>query len=52
MCNAMVLYVNDVLGKVVIDCFRSINPQIIMMGGEPRQTTSNVGHINLPRLDF
>jgi len=42
--------IQSVKGKVVIDCFRSINPQIIMMGGEPRQTTSNVGHINLPSI--
>merc|ERR1712086_372594 len=32
-------------GKVVIDCFRLINPQSMMLGQEPRQTTSNVGHL-------
>ena len=34
----------SVKGKVVIDCFRLINPQLLMLGHEPRQTTSNVGH--------
>ena len=29
--------------QVVIDCFRLINPQLLMLGQEPRQTTSNVG---------
>jgi len=34
----------------VIDAFRSINPQMVMMGQEPRQTTSNVGHIQKPSI--
>ena len=42
--------IQSVKGKVVIDCFRSINPQMIMLGQEPRQTTSNVGHLNKPSL--
>merc|ERR1711935_1105797 len=42
--------IQSVKGKVVIDAFRSINPQMVMMGQEPRQTTSNVGHINLPSI--
>merc|ERR1719272_664694 len=42
--------IQSVKGKVVIDCFRSINPQMIMVGQEPRQTTSNVGHLNKPSL--
>jgi len=42
--------IQSVKGKVVIDCFRSINPQMIMMGQEPRQTTSNLGHLNKPSI--
>merc|ERR1712022_34806 len=42
--------IQSVKGKVVIDTFRSINPQMVMMGQEPRQTTSNVGHINKPSI--
>ena len=37
-------------GKVVIDAFRLINPQSVMSGREPRQTTSNIGHINKPSI--
>merc|ERR1711988_1131858 len=40
--------VQSVKGKVVIDCFRLINPQLMMLGHEPRQTTSNVGHLKKP----
>ncbi|CAD7929342.1 unnamed protein product [Amoebophrya sp. A120] len=43
--------VQSVRGKVVIDCFRLINPQLLMLGQEPRQTTSNVGgHLNKPSI--
>lgn len=42
--------VQSVKGKVVIDAFRNIDPQILMMGMEPRQTTSNIGHITKPSL--
>ena len=42
--------VQSVKGKVVIDCFRLINPQSVMMGQEPRQATSNVGHLNKPSI--
>merc|ERR1719299_357834 len=42
--------VQSVKGKVVIDCFRCLNPQTIMLGQEPRQTTSNIGHLNKPSL--
>merc|ERR1711981_1310141 len=35
---------------VVIDCFRLINPQLMMLGQEPRQTTSNVGHLKKPSI--
>jgi len=42
--------VQSVKGKVVIDAFRSIDPQLIAGGVEPRQTTSNIGHIAKPSL--
>merc|ERR1719478_623089 len=42
--------IQSVKGKVVIDCFRSINQQMIMLGQEPRQTTSNLGHLNKPSI--
>ena len=42
--------VQSVKGKVVIDAFRSIDPAMIMQGLEPRQTTSNIGHIGKPSL--
>ncbi|KAI3465376.1 hypothetical protein Pfo_022039 [Paulownia fortunei] len=35
--------IQSVKGKVVIDAFRLINPQTMMLGQEPRQTTSNLG---------
>ncbi|CAE8613795.1 unnamed protein product, partial [Polarella glacialis] len=35
---------------VVIDCFRLINHQMLMLGQEPRQTTSNIGHLNKPTI--
>jgi 26S proteasome regulatory subunit N11 len=37
--------VQSVRGKVVVDCFRLIQPQVLMMGQEARQTTSAVGHL-------
>ncbi|CAG8695440.1 8238_t:CDS:2 [Funneliformis mosseae] len=36
--------------KVVIDVFRLINPQMLMLGQEPRQITSNIGHLNKPSI--
>ena len=42
--------IQSVKGKVVIDAFRSINPQSVMMGLEPRQSTSNVGHLGQPSI--
>eukprot|EP00640_Fibrocapsa_japonica_P003365 CAMPEP_0113944652 /NCGR_PEP_ID=MMETSP1339-20121228/35173_1 /TAXON_ID=94617 /ORGANISM="Fibrocapsa japonica" /LENGTH=321 /DNA_ID=CAMNT_0000949929 /DNA_START=85 /DNA_END=1050 /DNA_ORIENTATION=+ /assembly_acc=CAM_ASM_000762 len=42
--------IQSVKGKVVIDAFRLINPQLMMLGQEPRQTTSNVGHLNKPSI--
>jgi Maintenance of mitochondrial structure and function len=42
--------IQSVKGKVVIDAFRLINPQTMMLGHEPRQTTSNVGHLHKPSI--
>eukprot|EP00658_Telonema_sp_P-2_P081788 TRINITY_DN8481_c0_g1_i3.p1 TRINITY_DN8481_c0_g1~~TRINITY_DN8481_c0_g1_i3.p1 ORF type:complete len:270 (+),score=83.42 TRINITY_DN8481_c0_g1_i3:195-1004(+) len=42
--------IQSVKGKVVIDAFRSINHQTLLIGQEPRQTTSNVGHIQKPSI--
>ncbi|KAI9681764.1 MAG: multicatalytic endopeptidase [Trizodia sp. TS-e1964] len=42
--------IQSVKGKVVIDAFRLISPQTLMMGHEPRQTTSNLGHLNKPSI--
>ncbi|PWY91138.1 26S proteasome regulatory subunit RPN11 [Aspergillus heteromorphus CBS 117.55] len=41
---------SSVKGKVVIDAFRLIQPQTVVMGQEPRQTTSNLGHLNKPSI--
>ncbi|EFJ43575.1 26S proteasome regulatory complex [Volvox carteri f. nagariensis] len=42
--------VQSVKGKVVIDAFRLVGPQTMMLGQEPRQTTSNLGHLNKPSI--
>jgi len=43
--------IQSVKGKVVIDAFRSINPQLTqVLKQEPRQTTSVVGHIQKPSI--
>jgi 26S proteasome regulatory subunit N11 len=42
--------IQSVKGKVVIDAFRCISPQTMMLGQEPRQTTSNVGHLAKPSI--
>ncbi|KAL9131571.1 MAG: hypothetical protein Q9217_000528 [Psora testacea] len=42
--------IQSVKGKVVIDAFRLINPQTLILGQEPRQTTSNLGHLNKPSI--
>jgi 26S proteasome regulatory subunit N11 len=42
--------IQSVKGKVVIDCFRLINPQLMMLGHEPRQSTSNIGHLQKPSI--
>ncbi|TYH83231.1 hypothetical protein ES332_D02G117700v1 [Gossypium tomentosum] len=45
-----VAVVVDPIQKLVIDAFRLINPQTMMLGQEPRQTTSNLGHLNKPSI--
>jgi len=42
--------IQSVEGKVVIDAFRLINPQLMMLGQAPRQTTSNLGHLKKPSI--
>lgn len=46
----MVDPIQSVKGKVVIDAFRLISPGTMLSGHEPRQTTSNIGHINKPSI--
>lgn len=36
--------------QVVIDAFRLINPNMMVLGQEPRQTTSNLGHLHKPSI--
>jgi len=43
--------IQSVKGKVVIDCFRLINGQLLIIGQEPRQTTSNMGDLNKPSIN-
>lgn len=42
--------IQSVKGKVVIDAFRLIDPKVIMLQQEPRQTTSNLGHLHKPSI--
>ena len=42
--------IQSVKGKIVIDAFRTIPKQALMMNVEPRQTTSNIGFLNKPTL--
>lgn len=42
--------IQSVKGKVVIDAFRTIPPEALMLAKEPRQTTSNIGHLNKPSI--
>ncbi|KAH6915027.1 multidrug resistance protein [Coprinopsis sp. MPI-PUGE-AT-0042] len=42
--------IQSVKGKVVIDAFRLISQTTVITGREPRQTTSNIGHINKPSI--
>ena len=37
-------------GKVVIDAFRLTDPRMQALGQEPRQTTSNLGHLEKPSI--
>ncbi len=37
-------------GKVVIDAFRLINPNMMVLGQEPRQVTSVLGHLQKPSI--
>lgn len=41
---------HSITGKVVIDAFRLINPNMMVLGQEPRQTTSNLGHLQKPSI--
>lgn len=44
--------IRSVKGKVVIDAFRCISPAAMLSGdGEPRQTTSIVGHLSKPTIE-
>lgn len=42
--------IQSVKGKVVIDAFRIITQAVMMLGQEPRQTTSNMGYLNKPSI--
>ena len=42
--------IQSVKGKVVIDAFRCIPSQNIIAQREPRQTTSNIGHLHKPSI--
>ena len=42
--------IQSVKGKVVIDAFRLITSQSMMTQTEPRQTTSNIGHLQRPSV--
>jgi len=42
--------IQSVKGKVVIDAFRLTDPRTQALGQEPRQTTSNLGHLQKPSI--
>lgn len=42
--------IQSVKGKVVIDAFRLINPHTMVLGQEPRQSTSVLGHLHKPSV--
>jgi 26S proteasome regulatory subunit N11 len=42
--------IQSVRGKVVIDAFRTVSMQRMMLGLAPRQTTSNLGHLRKPSI--
>lgn len=46
--NISLISITDI--QVVIDAFRTINPQSIALNQEPRQTTSNLGHLQKPSI--
>merc|ERR550532_50578 len=43
-------YLTLVCSETRDHCFRLINHQMLMLGQEPRQTTSNIGHLNKPTV--
>lgn len=43
--------IQSVKGKVVMDAFRLVSPTAMILGQEPRQTTSNVGGIARPSIE-
>lgn len=47
--NEMVTNLHSI-PQVVIDAFRLINANMMVLGHEPRQTTSNLGHLNKPSI--
>merc|ERR1712179_738106 len=42
--------IQSVKGKVVIDAFRLINPHTMVLGQDPRQSTSVLGHLQKPSV--
>lgn len=42
--------IQSVKGKVVVDAFRLISSQSMLTQQEPRQTTSNIGHLHKPSI--
>merc|ERR1711962_1996148 len=42
--------IQSVKGKVVIDAFRLINPNMMVLNQEPRQSTSVLGHLQKPSI--
>merc|ERR1711902_412263 len=42
--------IQSVKGRVVIDAFRLINPHTMVLGQEPRQSTSVLGHLQKPSI--
>ncbi|XP_040565406.1 26S proteasome non-ATPase regulatory subunit 14 [Lepeophtheirus salmonis] len=42
--------IQSVKGKVVIDAFRLIHPNIVAINTDPRQTTSVLGHLTKPSI--
>lgn len=43
--------IQSVRGKVVIDAFRLIPQQNMILNSEPRQTTANTGHLQKPGFE-